>query len=69
MATNDREDKRDGDPLEILSITSMDTRNSARSTTEMSAHTPSDTPSLENPSWSYLFENFTKVQLQKHCLK
>ena len=24
-------------------------------------------PSLENPTWDYLFHNFTKPQLQKHC--
>ena len=26
-----------------------------------------DNPSLENPTWDYLFNNFTKPQLQKHC--
>lgn len=24
-------------------------------------------PSLENPTWNYLFNNFTKADLQKHC--
>ena len=24
-------------------------------------------PSLENPTWDYLFNNFNKIQLQKHC--
>ena len=24
-------------------------------------------PSLQNPTWQYLHENFTKIQLQKHC--
>ena len=29
---------------------------------------PSDNaPSLENPTWDYLFHNFNKVELQKHC--
>ena len=69
MATNDHRGQLDGDALEILSNTSMDTRNSPRSTTEMAAPTPSDAPSLGNPSWGYLYEKFTKVELQKHCRK
>lgn len=24
-------------------------------------------PSLENPTWDYLFNSFTKIELQKHC--
>ena len=27
----------------------------------------SNKPSLDNPSWDYLFNNYTKAQLQKHC--
>ena len=26
-----------------------------------------DGPSLENPTWDYLFNNLNKIQLQKHC--
>lgn len=26
-------------------------------------------PSFENPTWGYLFSNFTKLELQKRCRK
>ena len=27
----------------------------------------SNEPSLENPTWDFLYDNFTKADLQKHC--
>lgn len=28
---------------------------------------PNNTPSLENPTWDFLYTNFRKIDLQKHC--
>ena len=28
---------------------------------------PDNTPSLEDPTWEYQFNNFNKIELQKHC--